>query len=670
MGASFGEMMKAFDISIPKAVWVDTDAEAEKWLEYFVESSKTNNIGLDSETTGVEIHKDTVVVWSLSDGKERICLPARYLQMYRYRLLENPNVTFDLSNCKFDAHMFANSGVEIYKCKAWRDTNVMSWLLNENNIGRQGLKECIEDHFGRKTPTFTEVFGKTKKATKKDPVELKTGDLIRSAFNDPVRREIACDYASLDAYNSTTLRAHFDVLLQKAGLYSLYYDVEVPFHKVLWLMERRGITADYGFLNQLQGPMEEEMKKIEHEFNKHAGRELNLNSVNDVRWFFIDHLQKNVVKMTKGGKTGIKKASTDEEVLKHWAEEEGDEWAQLLMTHRGISKIHGTYVTGLQEWIDGRFRIHTTLNQHGTVSGRLSSKDPNLQNIPRTSEDAFTIREAFIAGFKKCLVVADYAQLEMRLMAHFSRDEKMIKAIWDGVDLHCLTVSEMHGIPYEEVIAAVKAEKKHKRGTLGRNLTPREIELLFMRQSAKATGFGIIYGIAGKRLSVSLTQAAKAAHIDKIVTEDEGYALIDKWFGVFPRVKEYIEETHDYMLKYGFVQTITGRYRRFGDVKGMSFKDRNRAERQGVNSIIQGSAADIAKVVMIHAENDEVLRNLNADLLLQVHDELIWECPDDPASLEAVKTRVKELMEAPFQEALLVPLPAEVGHGYSWATAK
>jgi len=662
--------MKAFDISIPKGSWVNTDEEAKKWLNYFVESSKTNNIGLDSETTGVEIHKDTVVVWSLSDGKERICLSARYLQMFRKPLLENPEVTFDLSNCKFDAHMFANSGVEIYKCKAWRDTNVMSWMLNENNIGRHGLKECIEDHFGRKTPTFVEVFGKTKKATKKDPTEINTGDLIRNAFNDPARVEISSDYASLDAYNSTTLRAHLDNLLKEQGLYDLYYHIEVPFHKVLWLMERRGITADFGYLKELQGPMQKEMLRMQMEFNKEAGRVLNLNSVNDVRWFFIEHLSKKVFKMTKGGKTGVKKASTDEEVLKHWAEEEGDEWAQKLMAFRGISKIHGTYVAGLQEWIDGNYRIHTTLNQHGTVSGRLSSKDPNLQNIPRTSEDDFTIREAFIPGFKKVLIVADYAQLEMRLMAHFSRDEKMIKAIQEGIDLHCLTVSEMYDIPYEEVIGAVKAEKLHKRGKLGRELTARERELLFMRQTAKAIGFGIIYGIAGKRLSVSLTLSAKEAGLDRVVTEEEGYALIDKWFSVFPRVKEYIEETHDYMLSKGYVQTITGRYRRFGDVKGMSFKDRGRAERQGVNSIVQGSAADIAKVVMVQVENDEILAQLGATLLLQVHDELIWECPEDEATIEAVKKRVKELMEAPFQEPLLVPLPAEVGHGYSWATAK
>lgn len=662
--------MKAFDISIPEGIWIGTDDEAHKWLSYFSDRLHQVSLGLDSETTGVEIAKDTVVVWSLSDGVHRICVPDRYLNLFKEPVLENPNAIFDLSNCKFDAHMFANSGIFIVKAKEWRDTNVQSWLLNENNIGRHGLKECIEDHFGRKTPTFEEVFGKPKKATKKDPVELKTGDLIRIAFEDSERRKMATDYASLDAYNSTTLRAHFDTLLKQSGLYDLYYQVEVPFHKVLWLMERRGLTADYGYLQDLKGPMEQEMLRIKGLLNKECGRVINPNSVKDVRWFFFDHLLKKPIKMTKGGKSGVKQASTDDEVLTYWAEDEGDEWAQLLLQYRTIAKIYGTYVTGIMEWVDPNFRIHSTLKQTGTVTGRLSSKDPNLQNIPRPSEDDFTIREAFIAGHKRVLIVADYAQLEMRLMAHFSQDKKMIQAILDGVDLHCLTVSEMHGIPYDEVIAAVKAEKAHKRGKLGRELTEREMELLFMRQSAKATGFGIIYGIAGKRLSVSLTQAAKTAKIDKVVTEDEGYALIDKWFGVFPTVKEYIEETHKFMRQHGYVQTITGRYRRFGDVKGMSFRDRNRAERQGVNSVIQGSAADIAKVVMIAAENDEILRELNADLLLQVHDELIWECPDEETIINDVKTRVKELMESPFAQPLLVPLPAEVGHGYSWATAK
>lgn len=670
-------------MSIPSGHLVETEHEARQWMNYFLQAHHANGgLGLDTETTGTTRHKDIVVVWSMSDGKERICLPAQFLGLFKEPILENPDIDFDLSSAPFDAHMLANSGVDISKAGDWRCTKIQSWMINENNVGRHGLKDCIKTQFNRETPSFESVFGKLPKP-KKDKttgreIIVTTGDLIHAAMNDPERRQGAADYASLDSYNSTVLRAHHDIILDSQILYpgmtnkTFFYQVEVPFTKVLWKLERRGITVDAGYLKSLQGPMKTEMTRIEREFAREAGRLINMNSVNDMRWFFFDHLKKDIVKMTKGGKSGVKKASTDAEVLEEWAGE-GDPWAQLALAHRGISKIYGTYVTSLQDWIDINYRIHTSLNQAGTVTGRLSSNDPNLQNIPRPSEDKFKIRDAFIAGAYMTLVVADYAQLEMRIMAHFSGDEKMINAIKNGVDLHCLTVSEMQGIPYDDVIAAVKAEKKSKKnvtqanphGDLGRPLTEREEELLFMRFCAKAVGFGIIYGIGGALLAANLTASGK-----RVVTEEEGFALIAKWFSVFPGVKAYIEATKTELWQIGYVQTIMGRFRRFGDLHGMGRRDSSQAERQGGNAVIQGTAADIAKMAMMKAESDPELNRLGARLLLQIHDELIWECPDQPEIVEAVKARAKEIMENPFGLALKVPIPAEVGHGYSWATAK
>lgn len=671
-------------MSIPSGHLVETEHEARQWMNKFLQTHKENNgLGLDTETTGLKRHKDIVIVWSLSDGKERICLPSQFLGLYKDPLLENPEINFDLTNAPFDAHMLANSGIDISKAGEWRDTRVQSWMFDENNMGRHGLKDCTRTHFQRETPSFESVFGaipkkKKDKATGRDII-VTPGDLIRAAMSDPERRVGAADYASLDAYNSTVLRSHFDGLLAGQEMYpgmtskEFFYKLEIRFTKLLWKLERRGITVDAGYLKNLQGPMETEMIRIQREFAREAGQIINLNSTNDIRKFFFEHLGKNPTKMTKGGTSGVKQPSTDAEVLEEWAGQ-GDPWAQLLLGYRSISKIYGTYVTSLQDWIDNNYRIHTSLNQIGTVTGRLSSSEPNLQNIPRPGEDKFKIREAFIPGAFMTLVVADYAQLEMRLMAHFSGDEKMIKAIHDGVDLHCLTVSEMHGIPYDEVMAAVKAEKASKKnadskqyGDLGRPLTEREEELLFMRQSAKATGFGIIYGIGGPRLAHNLTAMGK-----RIVTEEEGFRLIDKWFSVFPSVKDYIEGTKSLIWKNGFVQTIMGRFRRFGDLRGMGKRDSSQAERQGGNAIIQGSAADIAKMAMLTAENDPELIRLGAKLLLQIHDELIFECPEDKPTVDAVKKRVKEIMENPFgpNNALKVPLPVEVGHGYSWATAK
>lgn len=665
--------MFAFDMSIPAGHFVETEYEARKWMQYLLQSSKQRgSLGLDSETTGLVRHRDVVLYWSISDGQYRICLPSQFIPLFKEPILENPDVNFDFTNAPFDAHMFANSGADVSKAGNWCDTRIQSWLLNENNQGRHGLKECIKDHFKRETPSFESIFGKVP-PKKKDKmtgrlISKTVGDLIRECMEDPQRKIGGADYASLDAYNSTCLRSHLDGLLSSSqmydgmSLYQYYHSVEVPFTKLLWKLERRGITLDAGYLKEKQGPMETEMAKIEKEFARAAGRLINLNSPNDIRWFFFEMLQKQPIKWTDGGASGKKQPSTDAEVLDEWAGK-GDQWAKLLLDHRSISKIHGTYVTSLQELIDHNYRLHSSLNQIGAVTGRLSSSDPNLQNIPRPDEDQFKIREAFVPGDRKVLVVADYAQLEMRLMAHFSQDEKMIDAIKKGIDLHCLTVSEMEGIPYDEVVGAVKAKDAAKKG--GPKLTERQKELLLKRQNNKATGFGIIYGIGGPRLAANLTRET-----GRLVTEEEGWTLIKKWLAVFPGVGRYIEETKEEIWRAGKVQTIMGRWRRFGDLKGMSKRDAAQCERQGVNSIIQGSAADIAKMAMLKAEHDPELKSLNAQLLLQIHDELIFECPDDPEVISAVKERVQEIMEDPFGAPLRVPLPAEAGHGYSWASAK
>jgi DNA polymerase-1 len=286
-----------------------------------------------------------------------------------------------------------------------------------------------------------------------------------------------------------------------------------------------------------------------------------------------------------------------------------------------------------------------------------NSNDPNLQNIPRPDEDEFQIRKAFIASEGKRLIVADYEQLEMRLMAHFSQDQKMVDAIRQGTDLHCLTVSEMYGIPYDEVVAAKKAKKDQA--------TARQKDLVLKRQQCKAVGFGIIYGIGGKGLGIQLTKSS-----GQLITPEEGNTLIKKWLDVFPNVRLYIEYLKAQMRRVGNVQTIVGRFRRCGDLNNMSRNDASQMERTLVNAVIQGSAADVAKAAMLRAESDEVLRQYGASMLLQVHDELVFEVPDDDNVVAACKERIKEIMEHPFAQELLVPLPISIGDGYSWANSK
>lgn len=671
--------MHGFDMSIPPPHYVDSKESAIWWIDRFLQTGQQNNgLGLDSETTGLHKTKDRIVYWSMSDGKDRIAIPENLIPVFKEPILENPMVNFDLTNAKFDLHMFANSGVDVTRAGQLRDTSNQSWLFNENRQGRHGLKDCMADFIGRRTPSFEDTFGKIppKKIDKVTGKNInKTQDqIMREAVLDPKSEQFykAVDYASLDAYNSTTLRSFFDEQLagipacQGWTLKDYFYNVEVPFTKLLFRLERRGFTVDAAYLQGLKGPMEEDMTRIGREFSKITGEMVNLNSPQQLRKLFFDVLKKKPTKYTDGGKTGNKMPSTDAEVLEEWAGQ-GDEHAQRLLTHRSIAKTYGTYVVGLSDHINPPhdFRIHTSLNQQGAVTGRLSSSDPNLQNIPRPGEDKFKIREAFIADYMKQLVVADYAQLEMRLMAHFSEDEKMIAAILAGTDLHCFTVSEMEGIPYDEVVAAVKADKKFKKGELGRELSLRELDLLLKRQNAKATGFGIIYGIGGPKLAAGLTRDS-----GKLITEQQGWQLIEKWLDVFRGVREYIDFTKAQIARVGQVQTILGRWRRFGDIKGMSRRDAAQAERQGVNSIIQGTASDIAKMAMLACEYDPELNALGAIMLLQIHDELVFECADDPVVIAAVKKRVQYLMEHPLGYALRVPLPVECGSGYTWASAK
>lgn len=663
-----------FDMSIPVGHWVDTEYEAQKWLAYFIQVSKFTSLGIDTETTGLSNTRDTVVVWSISDGEQRICLPASFLGMFKDAILENPHVDLDGTNLKFDAHMLANSGVDISKAGNWHDTIPQSWLLNENNLGRHGLKECTQDHFGRVTPTFEKTFGKVppRRVDKKTGVLLSktVGDLIKEAFSSPgPLRDSASDYASLDAYNSKHLRMYFDTRLAQiptgyGTLKDTYHDIEAPFTKVLWKMERRGITADGGYLKSLQGPMEREMEDIVKEFSNEATRlsgtpvMLNLDSVRDVRKFFYELKGKPQKHMTDGGQTGNKQPSTDKEVLDEWAGE-GDEWARKLVRYRGITKTYGTYVMGLQKWLDNRSRIHTTFKQIGAVTGRLSSAEPNLQNIPSPDEDEYKIREGFIPGEHLRLYVADYEQLEMRLTAIFTGDRKMIDAINNGLDIHCFTVAEMQKIPYEEVKAAKEAKDAKK------TLTPRQKDLLLKRSGAKGAGFGILYGIGGAKLAAQLTKETGT-----LMTEDEGRNAIRQWLNVFPDIDSFINGTKRHIWNHGHVQTITGRFRRFGDLKNMSKKDRAEAERQGFNSIIQGSAADLAKLAMINIDKDPELNKLGYKMMLQVHDELVGEGPDDDEIAEKIKARKKHLMETALGTELAVKLSCSIGDGYSWATAK
>ncbi len=651
---------------IPDAEWVETEAQVAAMGQYLLNSAPENDLAYDTETTGLSVFSDVPLMLSFSDGIRRFAMLADWLHhpWIRDGLLGNENITKILTNAKFDMHMTANAGVEIKGPK--HCTLVMSWLHNENRFGH-GLKDTAKDYCGIKMVDFKEVFP-MRKATKNTPAET-PGEAIRRVLADPVGRAKAIEYSGLDPFGSHRVHRHLKAQLQAETigqnwtLWDHFTTWEVPFTQVLYNMERRGFTICTGHLRTQKGPMEKAMLDIEGEIAQKAGWVVNINSTKQLRQLLFEQLGYKPIKMTDGGTTGNKQPSTDEEVLSTFADQ-GCPFSKLIMEHRKISKIYGTYIEGLLGWVDNDLRIHTTLRQSGTVTGRLASADPNLQNIPRPKGDVFKIRSAFTAAPGKRLVVADYDQLEMKLMAHFSGDQRMVEAIATGKDLHCVTVSLMFGENYDDVIKAKKAKDP----------TPEQEILLMKRQSAKAVGFGLIYGIGPGKLATQLSEELK-----RIVTKEEAANDIKRYFAAFPGVEAFIKQTHAACHRSEFVQTLLGRKRRLPQInaRGGSAADEDakgivaEARRQSVNSIIQGTAADVAKAAMLVAENDETLKSLGAELLLQVHDELIFEVDDIPEVIEAVKKRVTEIMENPFMGFKLnVPLTTEAHDGYTWTEAK
>jgi DNA polymerase-1 len=657
---------------IPPNEWIHTEQQLVEAANYCYNATLSGNpLGIDTETTGLRIDKDLPLIFSMSDGRRRFAFEFEQFGRHPWitqGLLANEQIRKVGTKTKFDMHILANAGVQVLG--SVEDTIVQDALFDENRWGH-GLKETAGDYLGLKMKEFKEVFP-MRKGTAKVPGET-AGDAIRRVLADPALRPQAEEYAGLDPYASVLVRNFLQQKLcsiyAREGwtLWNHYEQWELPFTRTLWNCERRGFMIGTGHLRAQITPMRQEMDRIEGEIAQLAGWTVNVNSPKQLQRLLFDQIRHKPIKMTDGGKSGIKLPSTDEEVLTILAED-GCPVSKKIMEFRKISKIYGTYIEGMLQWVDSGNRIHTTLNQGGTVTGRLSSSEPNLQNIPRPKTDIYKIRGAFVAEIGKRLVVLDYDQLEMKLMAHFSGDPRMIEAILQGRDLHCFTVHLMSGIPYEDLKAAKDASDAKK------ELTTEQLYYLDLRQGAKNTGFGLIYGIGKKKLAIQLSDELK-----REVTEDEAQSNINKYYGVFPGVKMFIKGTHAYCQQTEYVQTLMGRFRRLPGVNargGQRDDDDGKgtaaeAKRQAVNTIIQGTAAEIAKAAMLRCDNDPELKSYSADLLLQIHDELIFEIPDDIDTARRVIHRAKQLMEDPFNGyQLAVPLTCGGGHGYSWVEAK
>lgn len=401
----------------------------------------------------------------------------------------------------------------------------------------------------------------------------------------------------------------------------LYRDVEAPLVEVLARMELLGIRVDVPHLSALGTEFEGRIADAEARIHTIAGEKFNPSSPKQLQVILFEKLKLPVIKRTKTG------PSTDQEVLENLAESH-DLPAEIL-AYRSLVKLKGTYLDALPKLVDKKSRLHTTLHQAVTATGRLSSTDPNLQNIPVRGEEGKRIREAFVPTPGNVLVSADYSQIELRLLAHFCGDETLVYAFTHGLDIHAATAADMFGIP----LASVTSE---------------------MRRSAKAINFGILYGMGAFRLARELKIARKDA---------ERY--IEQYFTRYAKVKGFLEGTLDEARTLGYVKTLYNRRRYLPDLSASNFNVRQGAERMAINTPIQGTAADIIKIAMRRVADALEAQGLLARMLLQVHDELIFDVPVD--ELEAVRALVKAEMEG--VASLAVPLTVEVGSGESWAAA-
>ena len=669
---------------LPVAEFVDTEAKARACLAYVMQQE---NVGVDTETTGLHVMRDFVLFWSLATEDRRFCILSDFLPLFS-PFFTDPSIVKHFTNQKFDRHMLANSGVPFIEGPT-PCTLVQDWLLDENRF-HHGLKECVWDHLYRRMPTFKDTFGKTMSPENQPREMMKILNDV-----DTGGREKAVDYAARDAWETLQLSGYLQdqlarVSMDSSGysLYDHYWENEEPFGRVLWKMERRGVMINVDYLDEIGPGIGRAVEDYKRQFNKAAGSIVNLGSPKQLQALFFDRLQVMPIKYTTS-----KAPSTDKEVMQAWADGKVDLWdgtnqydieveglhaeveqvaslAQCLLDHRGLSKFKSTYVDSMRALVDDNYRLHSTLNHHGTVSGRLSSSKPNLQNIPRKDNDRFKIRNAFLADGGNVLFVADYKQLEMRIMAMLSEDQHMSDAVLRGIDLHSYTVEKMDmvkGLTYEFVVKAAEAKDA------GAVLTPKQEQALSIRQAAKAIGFGLIYGIGeaklGRQLGLPIIMRKGKGGEDRD-TCPEAAKLINAYFKAFPEVKAHIKRTHANCANLGFVQTYSGRFRRLPAINSENGALRSQARRQAVNTEIQGTAADIVKAAMMKCENDPDLQAAGVEMLLQIHDELMFEMPDYADIRRDAQERIEHHMAHPFDEDMSLPIPAPGGFGVSWGLAK
>jgi len=517
---------------------------------------------------------------------------------------ENPTAKKLGQNVKYDQHVLANHGIAL--AGVAHDTMLQSYVLESHRP--HDLDSLALRRLDVKTLSYAEVTGKGASQIGFDQVSI----------------ERATEYAAENADIVVQLhRVQQPRVASDAGLDFVYSSIEMPTSEVLFRMERTGVLLDCALLDEQSRELGERVLALENQAYELAGQPFNLGSPKQLGDILFGKMGLPVVKKTATGQP-----STDEDVLQQLAADYP--LPKLLLEHRGLSKLKSTYTDKLPLMRNARTgRVHTSFGQATAVTGRLASTDPNLQNIPVRTAEGRRIREAFIAPSGHTIVSADYSQVELRIMAHLSGDESLLKAFGEGADIHRATAAEIFGVPLAEVSGD-------------------------QRRYIKAVNFGLIYGMSAFGLAAQLAIERSAAQM-----------FIDKYFTRYPGVAEYMRRTRELAHKQGYVETVFGRRLWLPDINAGGGPRRQGAERAAINAPMQGTAADLIKLAMIVLQQWLDREQLGTRLILQVHDELVLEVPD--AELDRVKGELPVLMTGVAK--LRVPLVVDVGSGPNWEQA-
>ncbi len=590
-----------------------TEPQLDAWLEKIIQADL---VCLDTETTGLDVMNAQLVGISFAiEPHYAAYLPLAHRfpgapdQINREHALQKLKPWLESAqhkklgqNLKYDQHIFANHGIAL--AGIHDDTLLQSYVLESHKP--HDLENMVLRHLGLKTIPYADLVGKGAKQIGFDQVDLET----------------ATRYAAEDADITLQLHQHFAPQLN-GKLAEVYRDIEMPVREVLFKMERNGVLIDSAMLARQSRELGEKLLAIEAQAFAAAGQPFNLNSPKQIQEILFGKLQLPVKKKTPGGTP-----STDEEVLQELALDYP--LPKILLEHRSMAKLKSTYTDKLPQMVNRTTgRVHTSYSQAVAVTGRLSSSDPNLQNIPVRTQEGRRIREAFIAAQGSRIVSADYSQIELRIMAHLSGDEGLLRAFANGEDIHRATAAEVFGVSLD----GVSSEQ---------------------RRYAKVINFGLIYGMSAHGLAKQLG-----------IERDAAKQYIDRYFARYPGVKNYMDSTREQAKACGYVETVFGRRLWLPEINGANGMRRQAAERAAINAPMQGTAADLIKLAMIAVQSWLEKENSGAKLIMQVHDELVLEVPEH--ELLRVKEKLRDLMCHVAE--LKVPLEVGLGEGGNWDEA-